>query len=337
MRGRLVLIDAGFHSFDGHQYNYMKSLVIEARSQGIACQVIANRHLKEDIKSEFGALAAFNFLGMEMIGDISENQSINYNYNFFHFNLRFAQGLLNACSQMPPLDAEAAVFFTTTNFRHTLGILHWLDLYRESDRPRVSMLFRDRDHMHDRSAPLHRLVLPILASPRLGVRFCTETPALSTYYGGLSGSKFDVIPVPIEPKRFKRPNELIASRPIRIVFLGQARLTKGFHLLPEICRQLRDANQDVTFTIQCQVGEFDQQHDQKIIAAASQLKKQTSDRVTLIESSIGYEADLQAFPSADVVLLPYSSQTYRDSASAIFVEALAAAKIVVLPADTWMA
>ncbi|MBI1778523.1 MAG: glycosyltransferase [Proteobacteria bacterium] len=57
----------------------------------------------------------------------------------------------------------------------------------------------------------------------------------------------------------------------------------------------------------------------------------------LLEGSVPYEDYVQALLSADVVVLPYDPQTYRNSASAVFVEALAAGKIVIVPEHSWMA
>ena len=47
-----------------------------------------------------------------------------------------------------------------------------------------------------------------------------------------------------------------------------------------------------------------------------------------------YYAELAA---ADLVVLPYDAEVYRDRSSGILAEALAAGKPVVVPAHTWMA
>src|SRR5258708_23446612 len=170
MTNRLLLVDTGFHSFDGHQYNYLRCLVSEAERIGIACNVIANREIRSDVRTDLSAVPVFDFIGVELITDFSENQTVNYNYNFVHFNSRFFLGLTNAVSQLPPLDSNTTVFFTTANFRHVLGILSWIELYQEKHRPRCVVLLRERAHMPELSTPVHRLVLPILATPRLAAR-----------------------------------------------------------------------------------------------------------------------------------------------------------------------
>ncbi|MBI1778522.1 MAG: hypothetical protein HYR63_24550 [Proteobacteria bacterium] len=264
MIDNLILIDPGFHSFDGHQYNYLKNIVLSAQSRGMPCHILSNENATDTIKQEFSPVAAFNFLGVEFINDFSTNPTMNYNYNFFHFNLRFLSSLVAATQNLPPLDANTVAFFSTANFRHLLGILSWLDLFPETKRPRPVILLRDRDHLPERSAPLHRMMLPILASPRFRARLCSESPAMVAHYAGLAGSVVDLIPIPIDPERYRRTDMDRSKGAPVVAFLGQARLSKGFQLLPDILERLWTSHPDAEALVQTQLGEFDPQHDAPI-------------------------------------------------------------------------
>jgi glycosyltransferase involved in cell wall biosynthesis len=336
MIDKLVLIDSCLHSFDGHQYNYVKSIIELASARGIRSFTLSNASTTDQVSSSISAIPAFNFLGVELISDFSENPSINYNYNFVHFNLRFLIGLANASHRLPSLDGNTRVFFTTANFRHILGILGWLDLFPEASRPRPVVMLRDRDHLADRSTPLHRLVLPILASPRFSARFCTESQSMVDHYSALSGTSVDLVPVPIDGRRYRDLTPQAANRPVTIGFFGQARLSKGFQLLPQVVERIL-ATTGARLQIQAQIGEFDADHDAPIAAALGRLRALAGTRLELVEGSIPYEEYLNRLFSADIILLPYDPQIYQDSASAVLVEALAAGKVVIVPARTWMA
>ena len=155
MIDKLVLVDTCLHSFDGHQYNYLRGVIETAQARGIQCFTLSNVSTADSIASKIPVIPTFNFLGVELISDFSENATVNYNYNFTHFNLRFLIGLTNAAKRLPPLDGNTTVFFSTANFRHVLGILGWLDLYPETARPRAVILLRDRDHMTEQIGRAH--------------------------------------------------------------------------------------------------------------------------------------------------------------------------------------
>jgi len=337
MIDKLVLVDTCLHSFDGHQYNYLRSVIETAQARGIQCFTLSNASTADSVISKIPVIPTFNFLGVELISDFSENATVNYNYNFTHFNLRFLIGLTNAAQRLPPLDSNTAVFFSTANFRHVLGILGWLDLYPEASRPRTVILLRDRDHMTERAGPLHRLVLPILTSPRFRARLCSESLSMIDHYSGLAGTNVDLIPVPIDADRYRAAAPRPAGQDLSIAFLGQARLSKGFHLLPQVAERILSETAGTRLLIQAQIGEFDPVHDAPVAAAQRRLRELAGPRLRLLEGAIPYETYLDALFESDIVLMPYDPGTYRDSASAVLVEALAAGKIVVAPAGTWMA
>lgn len=335
MIDKLVLVDSCLHSFDGHQFNYLKSIIEIAGVRGIQTFTLSNVETTAEVVSSISAIPAFNFLGVELISDFSEDQTTNYNYNFIHFNLRFLIGLVNASHRLPPLDSKTAVFFTTANFRHVLGILGWLDLFPEASRPRPIVMLRDRDHMPDRATPLHRLALPVLASPRFGARFCTESRSMAEYYSGLAGAAIDLVPVPIEARRYRNLSVTRRDQPPSLGFFGQARLSKGFHFLPPVAERVL-ASTEARLLIQAQIGEFDPGHDAQIAGALDQLRRLAGPRLALLDGALSYEEYLAKLFEVDIVLMPYDPQVYRDSASAVLVEALAAAKVVVAPQDTWI-
>jgi glycosyltransferase involved in cell wall biosynthesis len=337
MINKIVFIDSCFHSFDGHQYNYIKNLTAVARSRGIETFSLANKSINPRIQEEVSAIPAFDFLGIEIISDFESDTAKNFNYNFFHFNNIYFMNLVNATHRLPPLDERTAVFFTTTNFRHILGILSWLDLFPERSRPRPVIVLRDRDLMPERNAPLYRQVLPILASPRFDARFCSEAPRIAAHYSQLAGTTVDVIPVPIDAPRYGGAPAPIHGRPVTIAFLGQARLSKGFHLLDGVTKRIWAKAPETRLTIQAQIGEFSPDHDAPIAAALQRLRALSGPRLKLLDGAVDYDAYLAELFATDIVLLPYDPQIYRESASAVLIEGLAAGKAVVVPAGTWMA
>jgi glycosyltransferase involved in cell wall biosynthesis len=171
------------------------------------------------------------------------------------------------------------------------------------------------------------------------VRFYTDTDRLTEEYGQMGVARFTTLPIPINPRFSQRSDSSGASRrPLKVVYAGDARVEKGYHILPEIVRDLHRNGHadDVQFRIQSNFAHARPQDATIERLARTELSLYPSDRVELIGApldSAGYH-DLVA--SADIVLVLYDEANYYARSSGILVEALAAGIPVVAPADSWM-
>jgi glycosyltransferase involved in cell wall biosynthesis len=168
---------------------------------------------------------------------------------------------------------------------------------------------------------------------------------LSEDYGRTYGGPIVTLPIPLDPMLFGESSSSIVSRyglevggERRIGYLGDARSTKGFPLLPEVVRRLGN-RPGLRFVIHCPRPASGDNHVElpRGVAELQALAREPSYRLTLVPDALApgdYAALLQ---SLHIVLLPYVHESYREATSGIFAEAVGLGKPVVVPEGTWMA
>jgi glycosyltransferase involved in cell wall biosynthesis len=169
------------------------------------------------------------------------------------------------------------------------------------------------------------------------LRLYADTEDLARQYSELvSGLEVEVVPIPhcLPPGRAAEQSE--AHGPLRIAYLGDARDEKGFHLLADLVDAVA-ARLDgrARFVIQ---GNVSAAGDNPSLAQARRrLAAYPRAQVELMTDQLDLSAFHDLLRSADIVLLPYDRRAYARRSSGIFVQALAAGRVVVVPAETWMA
>ena len=171
------------------------------------------------------------------------------------------------------------------------------------------------------------------------LRLYADTDALAQQYGALArGLPVGVMPIPHclppdVPADTARPDG-----PLRIVYLGDARGEKGFHLLPGVVEVLAGGYLETgraRFVLQANISVAGD--DGSLAAARQTLGGYAKEQVELLTEQLDMPAFHALVRSADIVLLPYDRQAYLRRSSGILIQALAAGRVVVVPAGTWMA
>ncbi len=175
------------------------------------------------------------------------------------------------------------------------------------------------------------------------IRFYTDTEDLVRRHNELSPIQLTQVAIPFRQEKLQETlindNEQLekASKAIHLVYLGDARSEKGYHHLPSLVETLWPeylATQKVKFTIQ---SNFNINGGESIVLDAKlQLEQYPSNKVRLIQEAMLADEYYQLLNSADLVILPYSSESYQRT-SGVLTEALAAGKPVVVPANSWLA
>jgi len=171
------------------------------------------------------------------------------------------------------------------------------------------------------------------------LRLYADTEDLARQYAALvPGLNTAVIPIPHCLPPLERTEVERKSGPLRIVYLGDARDEKGFHLLPDLVDTLADklfSEARARFVIQ---GNISVAGDNPMLSAARQrLAAYPPAQVELMTEQLGVAAFHDLVRSADIVLLPYDPKAYARRSSGILIQALAAGRVVVVPAQTWLA
>jgi len=167
----------------------------------------------------------------------------------------------------------------------------------------------------------------------------TDTERLTRQYESLGAGKFHTLPIPVDRrlKPERRPSE--NGRPLRITYLGDARLEKGFSYLPDLILDLWDdyvATGRAEFVIQCNFA-FHPREQPGVVVALSQLEPLEDRGIKLIREPLDQERYLELLLSADINLLLYDQERYYARSSGILVESLSAGIPVLVTGGTWLA
>lgn len=171
------------------------------------------------------------------------------------------------------------------------------------------------------------------------VRFYTDTPQLVDRYNSLSPIELIEIPVPFRQEKLSQ-NLLTkkANQPLHLVYLGDARIEKGYLHLPNIVKDLwKDylVTKKLRITIQ---SNFNINSGEKgILSSRLTLEQYPESMVKIIKNAMTTEEYYQLLMSADLLVIPYDNQSYRHRTSGVLTESLAAGKPVIVPANTWLA
>jgi len=171
------------------------------------------------------------------------------------------------------------------------------------------------------------------------LRLYADTQDLAQQYAALvPGLKIAVIPIPHCLPAADAPDLARKDGPLRIIYLGDAREEKGFHLLPDLVDALADkffSEARARFVIQ---GYISVAGDNPMLSAARQrLAAYPPAHVELVTQQLGVAAFHDLVRTADIVLLPYDCRAYARRSSGILIQALAAGRVVIVPARTWLA
>jgi hypothetical protein len=193
----------------------------------------------------------------------------------------------------------------------------------EDGAPGISVLFGE---MH--AAPAGR-----------AFHFYCDTAQLCTDYASLASYllRFHLLPIP-----FPHPNSDAASLEqwsagpaIKLVYLGGARVEKGFHLLSQAVFFLRKAYPEkIVWRLQAPVSNT--LEEPEVIETRRHLTAIRDGSVDLVERHLSSAEFQSLLLSADIVLLPYLPEFYRARSSGILVQVLAAGKPVIVPSGTWL-
>lgn len=180
------------------------------------------------------------------------------------------------------------------------------------------------------------------------VFFYAETPDLAEHFRDWGIVPFDVLENPL-------PSNLLASslvseendsdRPLIITFPGQARSEKGYLRLPRIVAALQargGVSRPYRFVLQSNLRkagkkERARRKDLDRTAAKKALQSVPGDIVRLVDKPLSNDEYYALIADADVVLLPYDAERYRNRPSMIASEAALFGKPMVVTAGTTLA
>lgn len=187
------------------------------------------------------------------------------------------------------------------------------------------------------------------------VKWWTDTEALTKAWSEATGIGFGTLPIPVG-EGFRPKEERAESEPLRVVYVGDARMEKGFHLLPSVARALRDGGyfdgkessgkkRPVKLVVQASARVVDP--EPACLEAIAELTAMERDGarsgvegrrggVELVTDELDEAGYTELVRGADVMLVLYDADAYKRRSSGILAEAMASGVPALAPAGTWL-
>ena len=244
-----------------------------------------------------------------------------------------------------PLSEGDSVFLPTASAIELTGLAAYLGRSSVAAGASWHLLFRRdihrgpfaQDPKEEQSVEELRRVLHNAVARLAGreVYFYTDTEELTAQYNHLGVAAFRTLPIPHTHRPVERDS---LQRPLRVVYSGDARREKGYHLLPHVIQDLWSDYVEtgkVEFALQSNYNV--EGGEPEAVISRCQLEHFPSGPVRLFKeplSSVDYQGLLL---SGDIHLLLYDAANYYARSSGILVEALSVGVPVLVPAGTWLA
>lgn len=327
---KLIIIDPSLKDTIGHHIGVARAMARGAREIGLKPIAIANHACPPGaLAPECAVVPVFDDYLYGGVADIG----------------LFVYQLNKALERQYVTPRDMLTLFCATPAMLAGSIAYLLNLKPQA-RPRISIRF-DRDEAR---APKSRIgyqrafELIRALNLRKHYNFFVESKGLQDYFLDMSGERFELLfnPLPDFPKEFAKvgfsepPKNPTARTKIKLGYLGEARVEKGFHLMPFLVDHLRSnpaTKGKVAFCIQ--TGASHQNQHGWVMGAREQLvaMAQKDPDITL-HDFLGEDEYQRALVSLDLLILPYGPGDYTRRGSGVATEALAAGKAIVVSRGT---
>ncbi|MFC1532314.1 glycosyltransferase [Thermodesulfobacteriota bacterium] len=338
----LFIIDPNISNQMGHYAEYAMAIYNSAQKQGYDVKILAHCTASKNDVQNLNAIPVFRF---NIWHSFVKSPRLSFIINTPIANWTFYQDLTTSLNLTQ--SRKYVVFMPTFNHRHMLAWSWWLNHVPTSIDLQLVLLFRYSYYEVGRNRPWSfrvwwaRIGIFFLRWAarrcRFHLRLAADSHRLAQEYRKLTSLPIEIFPIPHTTGivNHKMSNLTAKQRPIRFVFLGDAREEKGFSLIAEAILELHKHNQlnGIEFILQCYISSE--------VHAAMKLPRQKLidlclPQIQLILEPLTRDSYNNIIDQADVVLLPYSRRIYYSRTSGPFAEALAAGKPVIVPRDTWM-
>lgn len=334
---KLHIVDCSLLDKRGHHYEYVKSVYDEWARRGLPVSVHCHKNAQADILRYFDAHGVFSRSMHHRTSPVPISGKMNLLINFIAANRAFRKELKEG---MPRAGNQDEVyFFHTIDVNQLFGLYSWYRSIRRESRPRLALIFRlgagDNPETRRYATLLYRIFFGAVSSVAgEKITYFSDSADLAGEYGRLAKKRVSVVPIPHLPDP-PCAEEAVDGRTdgkIHVVYLGDARVEKGYHLLPGAIKNILAKRTDVKFSVQSNVSS---DPPAEIVKAVEKIKA-LAGGVECIGEPLDSTDYYRLLSRADIVLLPYSPELYRARTSGIFAEAIAFGKPVVVPEGTWM-
>lgn len=327
------IIDPSLKDFVGHHFSYDEAVARGATAAGYRAVTLAHSEVSDAIAGTTEVLRCFR---RDMWGShpLSNHVPVRFRtaFDVTMTNRDFLADLRTGLKRVP-LPA-GSILFAHMIFRNQLNALADFVADEPVGGPRqVILLLRYQPAFYDNpisARAFRKLERAAAAGHR--VRLASDSVRLAAELGALTSLPFEVMPIPHTAEEHMVSAPRAAGTPLKFVSLGNARDEKGFVEILSAIRLLRDSGELDGLEFQLQANDAAPDVQAAIDAFAAECPPQ----VTLLPRALSPEEYNAMLLGSDVVLVPYWREIYRARTSGVFLESVAAGKIVVATSDTWM-
>lgn len=337
-----------FHIFDfflinelGHSYEYDLSVIKELESRKIETNIYVPVHSSIKTLGRLDAVPLFRpfskYYGITkyfppVFGKI---------YSSIHESIMLFVDLMSLDNAI--FSKTDSIFIPTLDHRQLLSVIWWFKRIPKHCRPRLILLFHFEENIIGRKCvfcpqTIYRIAFFIIEKNQdLNIMIATDSNELSQKYQLMTKKKVTTFPIPHIKKNQPRLRRTMLE-PV-ISYLGEARLEKGFHLLPGAISYVFSNLESPSYRFVIQMA-TNKQHDDSLIQETKkqlrELTKYYKSLIQLAERDLREEEYHDFLLGSDILLLPYLQKPYRLRTSGIFAEGMGLAKLMVIPEKTWM-
>lgn len=344
-QGRLFIVDQSLdHPTHGHHAEYNFSIYDSAEARGLNPTIIASNDWKES-REQRRVYPAFT---QKWAFESTRSKRLPKRTNASDSVDSLFQRDLQLALSRHAITSYDRIFIHTMAFTEIEDITQILASRSDAEIPEFHLLFRrdlDESDAANESPVYCRFIqalklLSLLDLVRRKVFFYTDTEELTAQYSKASALPFKTLPVPFDTEALEHAMagaSVDPEGPITIAYFGDARPEKGYQHLPRTLKALYPLAKQgkLRFVLQ---SNFNLPGGEPGIAEARDLLARfPRDYVELLMDPLPKEGYYEQLSASDIILIPYEASRYKARSSGIFAQALAAGKIPVVPAGTWMA
>ena len=343
----LIIADHTLKDYQGHSFEYCKSVREIAIAKGWKVTTLGISHISAQIQKELNATAFFkhdffhhypiNSLASLFPSRIANALQSRWNYRQ-HSNSLFTDlcKLLPDCNNTEPV----LILFPTFSFNDIIGITRFAEKLASSSNTQIAMVqhFTSRPNFDKDRFP-HRLYSYSLnylsQSPAKNrINLFADSKDLADEYKFYIDKPFKVLPIPHTQYSSEQPSIKTPSKKLVIGYLGDARINKGFHMIPETIKNVISSlgSDTVHWEIQANIRKH---QEWQTVQAVNLLK--TMPTIKLHEAAMDTDSYHKLMADIDIFMLPYTLENYHSQTSGVFSEIRGLGKVSVVTKGTWMA
>ena len=343
----LIIADHTLKDYQGHSFEYCKSVREIAMAKGWKVTTLGTSLLEPEVEKELKALKFFahgffhdfalHTIIYQFPGRLQEFLCSRWNYrqhskSLFHDLCK----LLPDCNNSEPV----LILFPTFSFNDIIGITRFAEKLSPSSNTQIAMVqhFTSRPNFDKDRFP-HRLYKHSLhylsqSSAKNRINLFTDSQDLANEYKFYIDKPFKVLPIPHTQYSSEQPSIKTPSKKLVIGYLGDARINKGFHMIPETIKYVNSSlgSDAVHWEIQANIRKH---QEWQTVQAVNLLK--TMPTIKLHEAAMDTDSYHKLMADIDIFMLPYTLENYHSQTSGVFSEIRGLGKVSVVTKGTWMA